>query len=289
MNNGTMSLSISEIGDANSNDPNQGDKDLENTKSIMDKNIDNVLQFMADKNVGFEIRKYIEYILELVRNESSFIKMKHENEMKNIELTKNELKEIKYKYDSSKKIEKEWKRQAEDLKVKYSCFEENLLQFKDNPSELIWEYKKSLSENRQLTQELEITQRKLHETEAYYKERKNSMVESDLLDQIRGQSNNKNTHVDLNSLQQNSDVFRTQQIQQDPLLGFKNSNANSDISPVKTRNLGSSNINYDRKINQRTQDILNTDGVVQDIEGEEEKELDKVKLYHPLIYRRKRS
>ena len=45
-------------------------QEFEQKARIMDKNIDNLKEFMISKNVESEAREYIEYVLELVRNES---------------------------------------------------------------------------------------------------------------------------------------------------------------------------------------------------------------------------
>lgn len=53
---------------------------------------------------------------------------------------------LKKGYLEKKKEIKKWEAEASQIKNRYSCFDTNLVQFKDNPSELVWEYKKLVSE-----------------------------------------------------------------------------------------------------------------------------------------------
>lgn len=39
------------------------------------------------------------------------------------------------------------KRQSDNAEKKYQIFEENLVQYKDNPKELIWEFKRLMLDN----------------------------------------------------------------------------------------------------------------------------------------------
>lgn len=46
------------------------------------------------------------------------------------------------------------KRELQVMREKYKCFGESLVQFKDNPKELVWEFKRLMLDNEMKTKEI---------------------------------------------------------------------------------------------------------------------------------------
>lgn len=122
--------------------------------NVLEINIRNMKEFIKTKKVDEEVGSYIGFVIDILQKECQQLFASDQAKKSQLDYLQDKLNDLTSKYNLLKIKYSQKKKEQETATKKYKIFEENLVQYKDNPKELIWEFKRLMMDNEIKSQEI---------------------------------------------------------------------------------------------------------------------------------------
>lgn len=122
--------------------------------NFLDKNINNLKDFMKSKKIDEDISSYIGFVIDMLKKECQQFMISGQNWKNQLDTIQEQQGEIGTKYKVLKIKYSKKKNDLLKMREKYKIFDDNLVQFKDNPKELVWEFKRLMLDNEMKSKEI---------------------------------------------------------------------------------------------------------------------------------------
>ena len=126
--------------------------------NVLEINIRNLKEFIKTKEVDEEVGSYIGFVIDILQKECQQLFASDLTKTQSLDSMQEQLNKLRSKYDILKA-----KRDSEVAAKKYRVFEESLVQYKDNPKELVWEFKRLMLDNEIKQQEISFLKNMLQD------------------------------------------------------------------------------------------------------------------------------
>ena len=129
----------------------------------LSRNLSSIVNTLTSLNPPvLEYNKILGNLKNLEKELRNFVQNENET-FSSIDILRTELQTISEKYETLKVKYKEKKKELAKKVAKYKCFDESLVQFKDNPKELVWEFKRLMLDNEMKSKQLTFMKGRLED------------------------------------------------------------------------------------------------------------------------------
>jgi chromosome segregation ATPase len=119
--------------------------------------------FIKSKKVDEEISSYIGFVIDMLKKECQQFYISGKNWQSQLESIQEEWDDIHSKYNVLKIKYSKKKSDLSKISEKYKVFGKSLVQYKDNPKELVWEFKRLMLDNEMKSKEISFLKTRIED------------------------------------------------------------------------------------------------------------------------------